>query len=251
MSQIKSKFLSPSAQAITPEKVAPKIDDEFAKDVNPNCETLKDLKELITKGLQSDVDSRAKFEVFGVMLNKIVSENPFEVPFSFVKEQAERMAYNSMTQFYQMGLNPEQVGINFETMVGQHIPQATEQVKQALVINEIAKIENIVVNDEDTDKFLSYHADLQGRSLEDLKKELSDKQQLESIKNDVLGDKVYEYLVSVNKVKDIKMTKAEFDNVGQAEVKDNTEDKEEKPKKRATKPRTTKAKKTEESSEGQ
>lgn len=232
------------------EKVAPKIDDEFAKDVNPNCETLKDLKELITKGLQSDVDSRAKFEVFGVMLNKIVSENPFEVPFSFVKEQAERMAYNSMTQFYQMGLNPEQVGINFETMVGQHIPQATEQVKQALVINEIAKIENIVVNDEDTDKFLSYHADLQGRSLDDLKKELSDKQQLESIKNDVLGDKVYEYLVSVNKVKDIKMTKAEFDNVGQAEVKDNKEDKEEKPKKRATKPRTTKAKKTEESSEG-
>lgn len=240
------------------EKVAPVIDDEFAKDVNPACETLADLKNIIRKNLQADVDGRSKFEAFGNMLSKIVEENPFEVPFSFVKEQAERMAYNSMNQFYQMGLNPEQVGINFETMVGQHIPQATEQVKQALVINEIAKLENIVVNDEDTDKFLSYHADLQGIPLEDLKKELSDRQQLESIKNDVLGDKVYEYLLSVNKITDKNITKEEYDNVGMPEKSSTREEKpkakrttkakkdsdgEEKPKKES-KPKTTRAKKT-------
>lgn len=240
------------------EKVAPVIDDEFAKDVNPACETLADLKNIIRKNLQADVDGRSKFEAFGNMLSKIVEENPFEVPFSFVKEQAERMAYNSMNQFYQMGLNPEQVGINFETMVGQHIPQATEQVKQALVINEIAKLENIVVNDEDTDKFLSYHADLQGIPLEDLKKELSDRQQLEGIKNDVLGDKVYEYLLSVNKITDKNITKEEYDNVGMPEKSSKSEEKpkakrttkakkdsdgEEKPKKES-KPKTTRAKKT-------
>lgn len=219
------------------EKVSPKLDDEFAKDVNPNCETLDQLKETLKKGLKAEADGSTKFETFGAMLGKIVDENPFDVPYSFVKEQAERLAYNSMTQFYQMGLDPEKVGINFEMMVQRHIGQAAQQVKQALVINELARIENITVEDADVDKFLAYHADIQNRSVEDLKKELEANQQLEGIKNDVLGDKVFEYLLSVNKIKENKMTKEEFEKSKLPEQRKEAEGGE-----KAAKPRKTAAK---------
>ena len=249
------------------EKIIPAIDDEFAKDVNPNCETLEQLKDTVKKGLKAEVDSRTKFEAFGTVLEKIVNENPFDVPYSFVKEQAERMAYNSMTQFYQMGLDPEQAGINFEMMVQRHVSQATQQIKQALVINEIAKLENIAAGDEDIDKFLAYHADIQGRTLDELKKELTENQQIESIRNDVLGDLVFNYLMSVNKVNEIKMTKEEFDKpaIPTQDTADTEEAKEENPKKsskakkeaadeaseeKPKKTRTSKAKKAADTEEG-
>ena len=209
------------------EKISPIIDDAFAKSVNSAYETLDQLKETIKKNLKAEADHTVKFEAFGQMLSKIVDENPFDVPYSFIKEQAERLAYNGMTHFYQMGLDPEKVGITFEMMVQRYIGQAGHQVKQALVINELAKIENITVEDVDVDKFLSEYASKQGRSLEDIKKELETNGQLEGIKNDVLGDKVFDYLLSVNKIKEIKMTKEEFDKANSPDNRRKNENKEE------------------------
>lgn len=200
------------------EKVMPKLDDDFAKDVNEKFATLADLKENLRKGMQAECDNSARFEAFNDLLNMVLKENSFDVPFAFVKEQSERLAYNSMNQFYQMGINPEQVGINFEMMVQRHIPQAQQQVKQALIINEIAKKENITVEDADIDKFIAFHADLQNRTVEELKKELEKNHQLESIRNDVLGDKVYDFLATINTIKTKKMTKEEYEKEKQAKA---------------------------------
>lgn len=193
------------------EKVLPALDDEFAKDVDPKIENLEQLKATLKKGMQAEINNNAKFETFNELLNQIVNANPFDVPYAFVKEQSERLAYNSMNQFYQMGINPEQVGINFEMMVQRHIPQAQTQVKQALVINELAKKENITVDNADVDKFIELHAELQNRSMEELKKELETSHQLESIRNDILGDKVFEFLETISDIKINKMTKAQYE----------------------------------------
>lgn len=195
------------------EKVLPDLDDELAKDVDPKLENLDQLKTSLKKGMQAEFDSSSKFDAFNDLLNQIIEANPFDIPFSFVKEQSERLAYNSMNQFYQMGINPEQVGINFEMMVQRHIPQAQTQVKQALTINAIAGKENIQVSDEDIDKFIAFHADLQNKDPKELKKELEKAHQLESIRNDVLGDKVFEFLESVNDIKAKKMTRAEYEKI--------------------------------------
>lgn len=197
------------------EKIVPALDDEFAKDVDPKIENLQQLKATLKKGMQAEINNNAKFETFNELLNQIVNANPFDVPYAFVKEQSERLAYNSMNQFYQMGINPEQVGINFEMMVQRHIPQAQAQVKQALVINELAKKENITVDDADINKFIEFHAELQNRSMEELKKELETSHQLESIRNDVLGDKVFEFLETVSDIKVNKMSKEQYEKAKQ------------------------------------
>ena len=124
------------------EKVKPEINDDFARDIDPNSKGLDDLKGKLKKGLQTEADKATQLEAFGQILEQIVKENPFEVPYSFVKEQSDRLAFNAMNQFYQMGLNPEQVGISFEMMAQRYLAQAEEQVKQAIVINEVAKLEN-------------------------------------------------------------------------------------------------------------
>ncbi len=218
------------------EKVKPEINDDFARDIDPNSKGLDDLKSKLKKGLQTEADKATQLEAFGQILEQIVKENPFEVPYSFVKEQSDRLAFNAMNQFYQMGLNPEQVGISFEMMAQRYLAQAEEQVKQAIVINEVAKLENIAVEEEDINKFLSFHAELQGRTVEEIRKELESQMQMEAVRNDVLGDKVYKFLAGVNKAEESKMTKKEYEAskaaAAAAEHKEESS-KEEKPKKKA------------------
>ena len=216
------------------EKVKPEINDDFARDIDPNSKGLDDLKSKLKKGLQTEADKATQLEAFGQILEQIVKENPFEVPYSFVKEQSDRLAFNAMNQFYQMGLNPEQVGISFEMMAQSYLSQAEEQVKQAIVINEVAKLENIAVEEEDINKFLSFHAELQGRTVEEIRKELESQMQMEAVRNDVLGDKVYKFLAGVNKAEESKMTKKEYEasKAAAAEHKEESS-KEEKPKKKA------------------
>ena len=217
------------------EKVKPELNDDFAKDIDPNSKGLEDLKVKLKKGLQIEADKATQLEAFGQILEQIVKENPFEVPYSFVKEQSDRIAFNAMNQFYQMGLNPEQVGISFEMMAQRYLAQAEEQVKQAIVINEVAKLENIVVEEEDINKFLSFHAELQGRTVEEIRKELEAQMQMETVRNDILGDKVYKFLAGVNKAEESKMTKKEYEASKAAAAAEQKEDKkEEKPKKTRT-----------------
>lgn len=218
------------------EKVKPEINDDFARDIDPNSKGLDDLKSKLKKGLQTEADKATQLEAFGQILEQIVKENPFEVPYSFVKEQSDRLAFNAMNQFYQMGLNPEQVGISFEMMAQRYLAQAEEQVKQAIVINEVAKLENIAVEEEDINKFLSFHAELQGRTVEEIRKELESQMQMEAVRNDVLGDKVYKFLAGVNKAEESKMTKKEYEASKAAAAAEHKEEssKEEKPKKTRT-----------------
>ena len=218
------------------EKVKPEINDDFARDIDPNSKGLDDLKGKLKKGLQTEADKATQLEAFGQILEQIVKENPFEVPYSFVKEQSDRLAFNAMNQFYQMGLNPEQVGISFEMMAQRYLAQAEEQVKQAIVINEVAKLENIAVEEEDINNFLSFHAELQGRTVEEIKKELEAQMQMEAVRNDILGDKVYKFLAGVNKAEESKMTKKEYEasKAAVAAAQKEEDKKEEKPKKKAS-----------------
>lgn len=193
------------------EKKLPAIDDEFAKDVDPNSSTLEELKGKLKKGLQTEVDRSIMLESFGELLEQIVKDNNFEVPYTFVKEQSERLAYNSLSQYYQMGIDPEQMGINFESMAQRFIPQAENQVKQAIIINEIAKKEGIEVKEEDITSYLSFHAELQGRTAEELKKELEGQMQIEAVRNDILGNKVFEFLEGINSADLKKMSKKEYE----------------------------------------
>lgn len=218
------------------EKVKPELNDDFARDIDPNSKGLEDLKVKLKKGLQIEADKATQLEAFGQILEQIVKENPFEVPYSFVKEQSDRLAFNAMNQFYQMGLNPEQVGISFEMMAQRYLAQAEEQVKQAIVINEVAKLEKIAVEDEDINNFLSFHAELQGRTVEEIKKELEAQMQMEAVRNDILGDKVYKFLAGVNKAEESKMTKKEYEasKAAAAAAQKEEDKKEEKPKKKAS-----------------
>ncbi len=210
------------------EQKLPKIDDEFAKDIDPKCSTLKELKDRIKKALVAEADNSSRHVAYMKLLKLLSENNIFDVPYSFVREQAERLAYNSMSQFHAMGLNPESMGINQQMIIDRHIGQAKEQVKHALLINEISRMHGIKVDETDVSDYFDHHADLQDRDAMEIRSEIEGGNQLEALRNDLLGHKVYDYLATVNKITEKTVSREEYDKYLKEQMEETPVDTDEK-----------------------
>ena len=211
------------------EQKLPKIDDEFAKDIDPKCSTLKELKSRIKKALVAEADNSSRHVAYMKLLKLLSENNIFDVPYSFVREQAERLAYNSMSQFHSMGLDPESMGINQQMIIDRHIGQAKEQVKHALLINEISRMQGIKVEESDISEYFDHHAELQDRDAMEIRSEIESGNQLEALRNDLLGHKVYDYLATVNKITEKVVSREEYDKYLREQMDSNAEAVESKP----------------------
>lgn len=193
------------------EKAMPELDDDFAKKVNPRTETIADMRKAIEKDLQFEADQYVKFETFTAMLDKIVEDNPFDVPMSVVNEQAERMAAQSLQQYYQMGINPEMFGLNPKSMAPQFAAEAEKQVKRALSISRISEEQKITVTDEDINKEIEHIAEIAGRPADEIRKGVAGRDQMAAFQNDILADKVYKFLCDKNSFTEKTISRAEFE----------------------------------------
>lgn len=199
------------------QKAEAKLDDEYAKKMNSKANSVAELREIIKKDLQNEADNYVKYNALTDMLNKLIEENPFEVPQSIIAEQASGMAQQHMQQYRQMGIDPSMFGITIDSLKANLMPDAEVQVKRALILNRIADTYNIEVSDSDVDGEIERIAAISGEDKDELKKQLEKKQQLPSIKNNVLTDKVYAFLVENNSVNDRFLSLSELEKEKQAE----------------------------------
>ncbi|GAB7140491.1 trigger factor [Deferribacterales bacterium RsTz2092] len=196
------------------EKKLPEANDDFAKKVSGLTSNLNELKTKIKEDLQDEADHLAQLENMLGMLDVLIEENPFEVPDSVVREQAERIAQQNLAQYYKMGLDPATYGFDVKTMAEKLMIDAETQIKRALVINRIAETAKLEVVEADIAKEFERISERAKRSVEEIKKEITDNAQLFStMKSDLLSDKVYAYLVSNNTMKETLYTKSEFEQM--------------------------------------
>jgi trigger factor len=170
------------------------------------------MKERIASDLQNEANHYVKFETLTNMLNKLMDENMFEVPRSVVNEQAERMAQQSIRQYYQMGINPEMFGVTAKSMVSRYYGEAERQVKHALIINRLAEKQGITISNEDINKEVERIAEVNERNADDVRKEmLENEHNLPAMQNDLLADKVYAFLCNENSIDEKEITRGEFE----------------------------------------
>ena len=144
----------------------PKADDEFAKTLGQK--SLEELKVLIKKNLKHEATHKdeEKWEID--TLNKIVDNSKFsDVPEILVNDEANKMLHElkdnvtkqGMTfEDYLKSINKKESELKLELA-----PEAIKRIKIALVIREIANVENIEVSDkeiiEEVEKMMNAYKD--------------------------------------------------------------------------------------------
>ena len=138
------------------EKRVPELDDEFAKDVDDEVEALDELKDKIRQQLEKSKDRAATEATDDEAIQKAVenAEVP-EIPEAMIDEEVDRQFNLFINNLQQQGISKDQymsmIGTSEQELRDQFRNEADFNVKTNLVLEAIAKAENIDVTTEDID----------------------------------------------------------------------------------------------------
>ena len=132
-------------------KELPEADDEFAKDVS-EFDTLAEYKDDIRAKLLEKKTADAKREKQNKTVAKAVENATMEIPEAMITEQVRRMADDFARRLQSQGLSMDQymqfTGLTMDALAQQMRPEALKRIQNSLVLEAIAKAENIEVSDE-------------------------------------------------------------------------------------------------------
>ena len=184
------------------EKVLPELNDDFAADTT-EFSKLSELKEDIKKHIIEHKEHHARLDAENELIGKIVKNATVEVPESMVNQQLDRMVNDVRQRLAYQGLSFEQyleyTGSTLEAYKESRKDEAKEGVKTTLVLEEIVKLENVTVTDEDIDAKLEEISKQMGQSVKELKKTVL-KGQEDYLKNTILSEKVIKVLKELNNI---------------------------------------------------
>ncbi len=127
----------------------PALDDELAKDLGVAAKTLGELKAKIREGLDNAEKQRTERENRENLLKALVEKNPLDVPRALVERGIDMMVAGAAERFQRQGLDIRQMGLDFRKIREDLREKATQEVKAALLLEAIARQENIEVTDGD------------------------------------------------------------------------------------------------------
>lgn len=178
-------------------KELPELDDEFASEVS-DFETLDEYKtDLKAKALERK-EKEAKTAKQNALVDKAVENASMEIADAMITSQARNMANDFAQRLQMQGMTVDQylqyTGLTREALVDQMKPQAETRIKNRLVLEAIAKAENIEVSDEEVEAEMQKMADAYKMELDKVKEYLGEAGK-DSLKDDLAVQKAVDLIV--------------------------------------------------------
>ncbi|EYE89008.1 trigger factor [Fervidicella metallireducens AeB] len=184
-------------------KELPALDDEFAKDAS-EFDTLEELKSDIRKKQEESNKARAKRDFEDEVVKKAVESSEVEIPEVMIEKEIEFMVRDLDYRLRYQGLTVEKyvelMGITMDTIKNDFKEVAANKVKTNLVLEAIAKAENITVSEEDVEKRAEEIANIYGSKDVEKVKETILRTERPIIEEELVNNKVIEFLVNNSKI---------------------------------------------------
>ena len=183
------------------EKVLPEADDEFAQDVS-DFDTIAEYRDDIRAKLLETKTAEAKQLKETRVVAKAVENAQMDIPEAMIEDQVSRMAEDFRRRIEAQGLTFDQyvqfTGMTPEQLTDQMRPEAETRIKNSLVLEAIAKAENIEASEEKVEERLSKMAESYKMELDKLK-EIFQGADLEQLKADLAIEEAVEKIVAAAK----------------------------------------------------
>ena len=182
-------------------KEVPALDDELAKDIDEEVETLDELKAKYRKELEAAKEIAFDDAVEGAALELAVANAEIvELPSEMVHDEVHRAMNEFMSNMQRQGISPEMyfqlTGTTEEDLHAQYEADADKRVKTNLVIEAIAAAEGFEASDEEIEKEITDLATEYNMEVEQVRALLS----ADMLKHDIAMKKAVEVITSSAKV---------------------------------------------------
>ncbi|MBU5593612.1 trigger factor [Amphibacillus sp. MSJ-3] len=184
-------------------KELPELDDEFAKDVDDEVESLAELKEKTKERLEEQKKAEAENKKRETLINQASDNAEIDIPEVMIDTELDRMVSEFEQRLQQQGMTLEMYsqfsGQDEEALKEQMKEDASKRVRTNLVLEAIAIEEDLEVTEEDINEELETMAKMYQIEVEQLTQMLGGNTDM--LKEDLKFKKAIDFLVDNSIVK--------------------------------------------------
>lgn len=181
------------------EKVAPTLDDEFAKDVS-EFETLDELKKDLGEKLRERRQADADRNYENALMEQVCNNMEVEIPDGMVDYRVDEMLQDFAQRVSSQGIPFEEylkyMGTDADTMRTQMLPNAVASIKSTLALEAIVAAETLTASDEEAEEEIKTYAEQTGMEIDQVKEMVN----MEELKKDLAMRKASKLVLEGGKV---------------------------------------------------
>ncbi len=176
-------------------KELPALDDEFAKDVSEDADTLAALKKSIKAELTEAKKAQADRDFESALLEQLAANVQGEIPEVMYDNKVEEEINNFAQRLAQQGLNLDgylkYTGMDLDALKASFREGAEKQVKLMLAVEKVVKLEGIEASDEEAEAKYAEMAEMYKMEAEQIKSFVP----VADIKTDIVNGKAVQLVV--------------------------------------------------------
>jgi trigger factor len=200
-------------------KELPDVDDEWAKSLGEEYETVDILREKVREDLAHRSQHESENRLRGEVMNKLVDAHPFEVPESLVEYQADQLLESVARDMMTRGVDPRMQDPQWWEGVREQLkPQAVRDLRGSMLLESIADREQIEVSDAEMEAEINSIAAQSRRTADEVRDALTKQGGERSIADRLRNRKALDLVVENARVTDEEWSEespeAEDDSVG-------------------------------------
>ena len=141
----------------------PEVDDAFAKSVG-GFDSVDALKARIAEDLRREAEIETRRGVRRDLLRQLAGRLTAEVPDALVEREIARRLEQVAAAMAQQGMDPRTANVDWNALRKEQRGASLEAVRASLVLDEVARREDVGVSDEDVEQELARHAERLGQT---------------------------------------------------------------------------------------
>jgi len=204
-------------------KELPALDDEFVKDVS-DFTTVDELKADIRANLEKTAEQKAEREYYNSVLQTALDNMTVDIPAVMVEERVNHMIEDLDANLQSRGMKldkyMEYAKMDIATLRSSYRESALNNVKTDLLLEAIAKEEDIQVKPEDIEMELAAMAQSYQTPLEEIRKVMMQSSRIATLVNSIARKKASQLIMDSVVVKENEMKETESQ---EAEVQEKAE----------------------------
>jgi len=180
----------------------PELDDEFAKRFRGEGATVATLRDDLRARLEENARARQRRALSGVLMDKLIAAHEVALPSVMVDREIENLTNESKGYIERAGLDwsayLEKQGKTEDEVLASYRTDAEQRVKGSLLVEAIAKAENIVATNADVDAEIEQLSKQYGRPRADILRMLQSN--IGALVDGIVRTKTLEFLIDNAKV---------------------------------------------------
>src|ERR1051325_3761614 len=183
-------------------KELPDADDEWARSLGDEIESLDELREKVRADLEAQTKDEAEGRMRSSLLRKLVDAHEFELPERLLAHQTEHRFETVVRDMIKHGIDPRSTELDWDKARDTLKEQASFDLRSSLLLEQIADEEKLEVSDQDIDDEIHAIADGSKQTPEQVRAVLTKQGGDSSIASRLRSRKALDFLVANAKVTD-------------------------------------------------